>query len=378
MKSDNRLVVLIFVVLVTMLAAPLIFNLVRDARRPRLVGVRIVTAAGADPVFATGARRLAADDELRIAAALELEYPGGRRQWLAPAEVLEIDGVRVEHVNAAKWPERDRIARVFWFTVEGANVGGVVDPGNARKRLRYSNFLAPEMGQELLAAAPPEVHNDDSLGGLFMALPVDGGTHRFYVRVDILEPEQSDVKAVQTAASRGPQRILEPGFPAVHRSMTAPSGIDPAVGELFNLGGWETEGDDPGLWDSVARSAFSTSFDQLVANRVVTNSRSFAAVAVSGNVTLDDESLARLGEVTIAEGAASMAGRPLRWDDDVAAGDMLVDGQQFTVLLEDDGNGVLDGPDHVIYCWRRPPAKHTLDTVFPETSTGLQLVRHGG
>jgi len=237
MTSDNRLPILIFLALVALIASPLIYQKIHDARRPRLVQARVVTATDNDPVFRTGARHLAADDDLRLAVALELEYPGKRRQWLAPVDSLEIDGTAAEHLQAHRWPEKDRTVRVFWFTVEGTNVGGIVDPGNAAKRLRYSNFLAPEMGQGLLASAPPEVHNDDPLGRRLDGLPVDAGTLRFYVKVEVIEPEHSEVKAIQSAATRGPRQIFEPGYPAVHRAMTVPEGVDPMVGELFNLGG---------------------------------------------------------------------------------------------------------------------------------------------
>jgi hypothetical protein len=375
-KSDNRLVIAIFAILVTMLAAPFIHNIVRDARRPKLVGVRIVTATDGDPVFRTGARHLGPQDELRIAVALELEQ-SGNHQWLAPVERLEIDGRELEHQQASEWPEKDRTARVFWFTVEGANVGGEVKPGDAAKRLRYGNFLAPEMGRGLLARAPPDVHNDDALGPQFEGLPVDGGTHRFYARVDIIEPESSEVTAVQTAATRGPQQVLEPDFPAVHRSMTVPEGIDPTVGELFNLGGWEVEGDRPELLDRAARGAFNRSFEELVQLRVVTSSRTFAAVALTGSPSLPDAELDDVAELVINVGTATRAGRPVRWGVDILPGDCLVDDGHFTVVMTDDGNGVLDVNDDVIHCWKRPPARHTFGTVFPEESIRVRQVRRG-
>ncbi len=374
--SENKLIILILAALVALVAAPLIYWKVRDVRRPVLVNVRIVTASDSDPVFRTGPRRSGPTDPVRVAAALELQYPGGRRQWLAPVERLEIDGRIVDHLRSEEWPENDRTVRAFWFTVESTNIGGLVAPDNAAKRLRYRPFLAPEMGQGLSAVSPPEVHHDDGLGPQPDQLWVDIGTLRLYVKVDVLQPDRSNVQAVQTMSSRGADRILDPDYPAILIAASVPAPLDATLGELFNLPGWETDPDDPRLQDEIAEIAFGSTFSEAVDRRLLTSSRSFAAVAVSGRSVIPDSSLQPLGDVTLSFGDAMGSNRPLRWGDDVLAGDLLVDGSHFTVLVEDDGNGRLDRADIVAHCWQRPPAVSPLGLVYPDEHVRLGHFRH--
>ena len=376
MASENRLLIIILAVLAALIATPMIYWKIRDARRPVLVDARIVTASDSDPVFRTGPRRIGPADNVQVAAALELQYPGGRRQWLAPVEQLEIDGKMMDHLHSEEWPEEDRTVRVFWFTVESTNIGGLVTPENAAKRLRYRPFLAPEMGQGLLAAMPPEVHHDDGLGPQPDQLWVGAGTLRLYVKVDVLAPDRSNVQAVQTASTRGADRILDPDYPAIHRAATVPDNLHAAVGELFNLPGWETDPDDALLRDEIAETAFGWPFSELVERRLLTSSRSFAAVALSGNPILQDSNMQSLGEIVLSSGDAAKNNRPMLWGEDVLAGDCLVDGSQFTLLVADDGNGRLDGADVVAHCWRRPPAVSPLGSVYPDETIRLDHLRH--
>jgi hypothetical protein len=375
-KSDTWLPVAIFAALVLLIATPLLVRHVRESRRPILAEARIVIATDTDPVFREGPRRLAPAEEPAIAVALKLLYPGGRDRWLAPVTALELDGSPTDHVESDRWPERDREVRVFWFTVECSNVGGVVTPDRAARLLRYRPFLAAEMGRSLLASGPPEVHNDDVLGPQPDRLPIDAGTVRLYARVEVFDPER-EVRATQSVATAGPERILDPGYAALHRSASFGDGIDPAVGELFNLSGWEVEGGGDEAMDEIGMAAFGLPFAELVDRRIVASSRTFAAVATAGSPGLDEGNLEPAIDLEITDGAIRRAGRELRWGADVRSGDLLVDGGHVTVLAADDGSGTLDVPDTVLHCWRRPPAKTTLGAVLPQASTRLRLIRHG-
>jgi hypothetical protein len=51
------------------------------------------------------------------------------------------------------------------------------------------------------------------------------------------------------------------------------------------------------------------------------------------------------------------------------------DGSHWVIVLEDDGNGVLDPPDGVIHCWRRSPARTTVGAVLAEPPVELELIR---
>lgn len=375
MTSERWLPVAIFAGLVALIAIPLLVREVREARRPVLAEARIVIATGSDPVHRSGPRHVEAGEVPSIAVAVRLAGPGRRERWVAPVDRLEIDGRTVEHERRDTWPERDRRVRVFWFTVECTNVGGVLAPERAERLLRFRPFLAPEMGNGLAAAALPEVHNDDALGPQPDRIPIEAGTLRLYARVEVFDPER-EVRAVQSASTPDAAHILEPDFPAVYRSARLADTIDPAVGELFNLSGWEAEGGDPAGLDEAGRSAFGLSFAELVERRLAVSSRTFAAVATFGRPELEVERLDQLAELAVADGSIGNRGRPPRWGVDVQPGDLLLDGDHFTVLVSDDGNGSLDAPDVVAHCWRRPPALTTLGAVLPEASGEVRLLRH--
>jgi hypothetical protein len=374
--SERWLPAAIFAVLVLLFAAPWAVRRAHDALRPRLVEVRIVTATNVDPVFREGPRRVGPGDQLAIAVALRLSYAWRSDRWLAPVEHLSLDGAPVDHQPGATWPERDRQVRVFWFTVESGNVGGTVTPERAAHLLRYRSFLASEMGHGLRAASLPEVHNDDHLGPLPGQIPVEAGTLRLYARVEVIDPER-EARALQSVSTAGAERAVDPSYPAIHRSARLAEGFHPEAGELFNLPGWEVEPDELAAWDEVAKAAFGLSFDAAVERRLVTSSRSFAAVAATGGVELPAGRGAVELAVDLRDGGASSGGRELRWGEDLRAGDILVDGGHHSVLVADDGDGRLSASDTVAHCWRRPPALTTLGAVLPASPTRVRLLRHG-
>ena len=374
--SERWLPVGIFAALVLLIAAPFAVRGVRNALRPELVEVRIVTATESDPVLREGARHLAPGERPTIAVALRLRDVWGRRRWLAPAERLELDGAPVDHEVGDGWPEKDRRARVFWFTVECSNVGGPVTPDRAARLLRYRTFLANEMGRGLVAATLPEPHNDDSLAAQPHVQPVDAGTLRLYAKVEVYDPTR-DVRALQSAATAGVDSVLAPGFPAIHRAAALADGLPPELGELFNLSGWEAEPGDDATFDAIAGAAFGLSFAEAVERRLAVSSRTFAAVAATGRPTFPAGSPAVDLAVDLAGGTVSSNRRPLKWGDDVRPGDVLIDGSHHTVLAADDGDGLLTAADVVVHCWRRPPAMTTLGKVFPASPATARLVRHG-
>jgi hypothetical protein len=376
MASDNRLPILIFVALVVLVSSPVIYRTVQDRLQPKLVEARIVTATNRDPVFRAGPRHVAPGDRVEVAVALRLERIGGRSTWMAPGPELVLDDVPIDHVESGTWPVRRRDVRVFWFTVECVNVGGDLSPDNVMKRMEYRAFLAPEMGRGLRATRYPEAHNDDHLGVPHDSTPVDAGTLRLYARIEVFDPER-DAKAEQVVSTASTDRLLEPDFPAVHRAATCPHGIDPVVGELFLLPGYEPVELPSDAWNDVTTSAMGLTFTELVERRLVVSSFTFAATAVTGTPVMDPDALVSLGTLTWNAGALQIRRRRLLWLDDVAPGDLLRRGSQWIVLLEDDGNGWLDAGDTVLHSWRRPAARTTLGAILEDGPAELELLRRG-
>ncbi len=373
MDADTRRAVLVFVALVALLAVPVGVLEVRDWLRPRLVDVRIVTASDSDPVFREGGRHVAADEQVHLAVALQVRRPLRGTTWLAPVERLVLDGAEVDHERITRWPESDRQLRLFWFTVECKRIGGDLDGAGAADSLAYQTFLAPELGRGLRATGEPEVHNDDYLGEDTGALPSSGGTIRLYARVEVVA-EEDDVQALQVATTPGPGHVAESGFPAIHRAADLPAPIRPEVGELFSLPGFEPEDEIAEAADAATEAAWGLSFDDAVRRRLLVSAATFAATAAFGTPAAPADGWRQHGVVTVGPGGLVLDGRAPRWQSDVRAGDVLRSGEQWVLLVADDGDGVLGSGDRAARCWRRPPVVLPLELALdPDASTASLL-----
>jgi hypothetical protein len=377
MASENRLAVIIFSLLVAIVVIPLAYRGIKERLRPRLVEARIVTATDHDPVFRDGLRHVPPDQRVDVAVALRLERFGGRSTWLAPVTDLNLDGQPVDHAKNSEWPDSSREVRVFWFTVECTNVGGEIATDNAARRMTYRTFLAPEMGRGLFAENYPEAHNDDHLGLPPETTPVEAGTLRFYARVEVFDPEH-DVRPEQAASTFGVDRLLDPAFPTTMRAGSFPNSVHPSVGELFLLPGYKPVADPAEAWNDVTTVALGMSFTDLVERRLVASSRTFASTALAGTPEIDPNELIHLGGASWDGDQIKRGGRSLAWQDDIEPGDVLRDGTHWMVVLEDDGNGVLDTADTMIHCWGRPGAMTTLGAVLGVDPVRLEVVRHAG
>jgi hypothetical protein len=374
MASDSKLPIAIFSALVALIAIPFFVDYIREIRRPVLMEARIVTASDSDPVFREGRRHGQAGETVEAAVALRFGRRGKPGRWLAPVERLAINGKEVEHEKTGTWPETGRAVRVFWFSVESTNLGGSLNAENAGDRLKYRTYLAPEMGRSLRAERLPETHNDDHIGQQSATTPDGAGTVRLYARVEIVEPD-SDLRPLQVMTTPGIESILERDFPAIFRPGDFGAAIDPSVGELFSLPGFEPRSEN-GAWNEVTIPAFQMPFTDLVSERIVVSSRTLAATAVSGLSDLEADQLIPLGTLSMTSESILRRGRVLRWESDVLPGDVLIDGDHWRVLLGDEGNGQLDPADPVLHCWGRPPERTTLYASLESEETTVEHYRY--
>jgi len=377
MSRDTRILILVAAGVLAALAALVVPWWVHEHTRPRLAEARVVLATQADPVYREGPRKVASDERVHLAVAVRLEQPGRADRWLAPADRLVLDGRDTPHERGDRWPEKDRVVRVYWFTVEASTLGGELTPEDAAARLRYRTFLAPELGRGLAATGEPKAHNGDAFGPRENVLEIAAGTLRVYARVEVVESEFA-VKVIQSASTLPVAALDDPRFPAILRSAPKVPGVDPVVGELFLLPGFEPRPVAGGSWNDVTSAGLGATFRELVARRLVTSSWTFAAVAETGSADLERSSLRSLGRLEMADGTPRRRGRPLRWGRDVEPGDMLAAGDgHLVVLVADDGDHILDGGDTVWHSWRNPAAAERLDTAFGSAVTTVEHLRHG-
>ena len=375
MASDWKLPAAIFAILVAVISLPFLIEHRQERRRPVLAEARVVTATSGDPVYREGPRHLAPGETAEAALALRITRRGRGNQWLAPVGDLVIDGQEIPHLETASWPDDDRVIRVFWFSIESTNLGGRLTTENAEERLRFRTYLAPEMGRGLRAAQMPDIHNDDYIGQ--PAVPPEGtGTIRLYARVEVVENVDT-VRSLQSVTTLDVSHMLVPEFPTLYRAAVFAEPVYETVGELFRLPGFEPQDDPPGSWNEITVTALGRPFTDLVTERMVVSSWTLAAVAVSGEPDLDPTRLSSLGELSIPdEGRVLRRGRPLAWKRDIDSGDLLNHGAHWIVLLEDDGNGVLDTADTVLHCWGRPAERTTLFASLDPAVTSVELRRY--
>jgi len=376
MDADARRPWIVLGVLVLLVAAFIFGHRWSEAGRPVLVEVRVVTATDHDPVFRDGHRQLEPGERFELAVALRLKQRARGEYWLSPARELVLDGAALPHDVGSAWPEKDRLLRVHWSTIECSFLGGELNAGNIAERLKYRTFLAPELGRDPLVQGSMEARNDDFLGQLPPPPDPAPGTLRFRARVEVVA-QASDMRPLQALSSPGPEALGDPRIPVVSRDLAAPHGVDPKVGQLFLLPGFEVPPGDMEAGEALVRV---TGHDMaaLANERLAASSWTFAATAVSGTASLDPLALQALGTLRITSRGLLRNGRTVSWGGAVEAGDLLEIGGHWIVLASDDGNGFLDAGDRVLHCWRRPPQSVTLIDALDLGAKTVKLYRYGG
>jgi hypothetical protein len=370
MSRDLKLPLTIAACLVLLALVYLMVSERQEAGRPQLREIRIVSATAADPVFRDGSRHVGPEEEVVLAVVMRIEERR-RSYWLAPVDEVVLDGQVIEHQVADTWPEKDRYARVFWFTLEHPYLNGKLGSESGEEALAYKPFLVPEMGRDLHVLAVTDSRNDSFLGRPEEVEEIPGGTLRFYARVEIASTSHR-VKPLQTATSLDEQQLLHPAMPVIHRSAELPAPLHAVVGELVNLPEFSAEGDsDQAPPDEVGQRLLS-----LVEQRIVATSDAFAALAVSGQIQLPAGRVRSLGTVSLAEGTLSRDQKLLQWHEDVQTGDLLRTGNHWLVLSGDDGNGLLDENDEILHCWREPAVAAILSKALTDEETTFELLRY--
>ncbi len=369
MVRESLRPVLVAAAIVGVIAALFLGGRVRQAFRPVLKEVRVVTATADDPLYRDGVRHLRPGEAFTAAVALRLERRGKGSYWTAPVERIELGGTPLPHEVVPGWPEADRSVRVLWMTVESVHLGGELTPGEEADLLEYRTFLAPEMGRDLIAAREPEPHNDDFLAPEDQPRAGGPGTLRLAARVEVVA-DPSDMAPLQAATSPAGPDPLAPGIATVMRAWEVPDGVRPEAGELFGLPGFEPP---PDAGDGVtARLA------ALARDRVAVSSATFVGTAIAGDPALDPASFPVVAQTRLAGGRILSGRGPVTWSRQVRPGDVLDAGGHLYLLLGDDGDGILDLDDDAAHCWGRPPARGHLGDLLEPGPVRLLLRRHGG
>jgi len=369
MSGETLRPFLVAAAIVGLVAAFFLGSHVRQAFRPVLEDVRVVTATASDPVYRDGVRHLGPDEAYTAAVVLRLRQRGKGTYWVAPVERVALGGKELPHDVVPGWPEADRAVRVLWMTVESAHLGGELTAGKEEDLLEYRTFLAPEMGRDLIAAREPEPHNDDFLAPEDQTPAGGPGTLRLAARVEVVA-DPADIAPLQAVTSPTDPRGPLPHPAVLMRGWRVPGGIHAEAGELFCLPGFEAPPDDTG--GSAARLV------GLARERLATSSATFVATALSGDPSLEPGSLGVVAHLRLAGGRILAGSRSLGWGRDVRRGDVLDMNGHLFLLIADDGDGLLDLDDEAAHSWGRPPARGRLGDLLEPGPVAAVLRRHGG
>ncbi len=377
MTGDTKRLIFIALILVAIVAILAGSWTYHQAHRPVLTGVRVVTATQADPTFRDGPRHLAPGEGFTLAVALHVRRPGHGDLWVCPGQKLVLHGRNVPHLVSSQWPDKGRTVRVFWSTIECAFVGGELTASNVGKRLRYRTFLAPEYGRGMEVEGQIRAHNTDFLAQLPPPPKPAPGTIRLCARVEVYA-HPTDLSPIQAASSLGPSHLWDPDLPVISRSMRAPAGIHPEVGELFLLPGFQPMTQPASAWNLLTVKPTGKPFVDLVKARLVTSSLTFAAIAVSGHPTFERDRLRMLGRIPITPGKLLRNGHALRWGHGIRSGDLLKNGDHWMVAFGDNGNGWFDVNDTVIDAWKSPAEEVSLLDALDVGVTSIWQLRYEG
>ena len=243
----------------------------------------------------------------------------------------------------------------------------------AAGRLRYEEFLAPELGRELLARATLEAHNDDFLSAPLPGNGIPAGPLRLKVRVGVYRRE-GDVLPRQAVSSPGATALLAGQVPTVIVELPPTPGVDPGAAGLLRLAAFTFA---PGVWpDGGAGWPLPLSPRELVRRGLIATPEAVAAAAAAADPLAEPWRPPAPLAVAGDELRDAALVRKLRWGSDVRSGDAVRAGERWAVLVADDGDGVLSPGDRALFAWAAPARFGTLAEALGDAAAGAPLALH--
>lgn len=207
----NRSLLFIVAGIVAVAAVLWLVPRAQQARAPNLVRAWVGVEVDGDGVARTGLAEVAADQEFRLHAIVEVEVggAGGESVYYSAAPQVVLDGQRLDTMPAEELGGFGRV-RLLWFSVEAGVPFRELEHGADLEKFSYEQIFRPEWGSTWSIDGTLDAYFDTWLERDGPDIERDFGTLRYQVWVegstdeDALVPDQR----VKSAALPGATRIV--------------------------------------------------------------------------------------------------------------------------------------------------------------------------
>ena len=304
-----------------------------------------------------GPHRLAAGVPFRLFAVLEARTVGGGSVWYTEAPALRLGERVVPGDRRRRWPQRGRLARVRWCTVEGFAPYLAVGDESDLERFRLVETFHPEWGSGWSVAGVVDPRNVQLDAGSPLR-PLPFGAQRWQVRIELFAERSAITPAERTSSPGGSEALADAGA-----GTALVAALPPPLARLSSVFGLTQVEAEPGAAAAVAarldewrRRGLAFERAALLREHVEGAGGDPAALAWRA---FDVDRAAPVWSAT-----AGAAG--------VAAGDLVQGGGRIVVLFRDAGEpGRLDRADLVLDFHKGAKVRR-LDEVF-RAEGGLEL-----
>jgi hypothetical protein len=342
-NTARKVYLTVTAVAVVLLVALWLEPRVRERLQPQPVAAYVAIEAALGAPAVVGPVEVAAGAPFTVHAVLEARERDGESVYYTEASALRIGGRDVPGDRLLRWSTEQR-TRLLWFTVEPWAPFLALGPGQKLDQVSYQELFHPEWPMQWAVEGRLDARSDDELVAGELHERRRFGTQRYQVWIELYSDQRALVPAARFRSwgtAELEQRVAE--FPTV--TAVLPGAAAPASA-VFGLTGVVLAPDtDPELYEEVARRA-----EQRLLFSDVWVLREILRVSGSRIEAIEWQ------RVDLLAGP--------RWDQGVAAGDLLRVGARWVVAYRDhDGDGAL-GPGDLCLDFEKGAAIRLLSDVF--------------
>lgn len=325
MESQNRILLIAAVVVSLIVVVIMLQPAVRRELAPELKSAWVGIEVAGSGEAVVGPVEIASGTAFTLHAVVEAEDRRGRPIFYTEAPRLRFPDRQVAPESLRRW-DLPEIAKMRWFTVEGRRPFVELEPGAGPGELVFEELLRSDWPIAWSIPGDLSLANVKHLSDAPITRNLPFGTQRYQVRLELYDDDEQMIPS-QTIRAWGSAEVgTQPErFPTVRAALP---GRLAAASEVFGLihvePGVDTDPETLALLEGLSRRGLVFSRATVLRDHLQTAGRTLESLLWS-QIELDGSR---------------------RWDDGVAAGDLLRAGNRVVVLYEDRGEpGVVDYAD---------------------------------